>query len=57
VCIAEGFPALPFFVDEDLTRSDGVIRCRQVTTAELIQIGWRAARALKILIEGIPLIP
>jgi hypothetical protein len=51
VCIAEGFPALPFFVNEDLTRSDGVIQCRQLTTAEAIQYGWRAVRAIRLLVE------
>jgi hypothetical protein len=51
VCIAEGFPGVPFFVDEDLTRADGVIQCRQMTTAEMLQYGWRAVRALRLLLE------
>jgi hypothetical protein len=51
VCIAEGFPSTPFFVDRDLSRSDGIIQCRRMTTAEAIQFGWRVARAIKILIE------
>jgi hypothetical protein len=56
VCISQGFPALPFFVNEDLTRSDGAIQCRAITEAELLQIGWRAGRALQILIKGIPIV-
>jgi hypothetical protein len=42
---------LPFFVDEDLTRSDGVIRCRALTTSEAIKVGWRAWRVLRLLVE------
>jgi len=53
VCIAEGFPALPFFVDRDLTRRDGIIRCRPLTTAEAVRVGWRAWRVLKLLVEFI----
>jgi hypothetical protein len=51
VCIAEGFPGLPFFVNEDLTRADGVIQCRQMSTAEAIRYGWRMVRALRYLLE------
>jgi hypothetical protein len=40
-------------VNEDLTRSDGVVRCRRVTELEALDITWRAARALKIILEGI----
>lgn len=49
MCISEGFPALPFFVNEDLTREDGVIMCRAITSEELLKMGWRAVRLLKIL--------
>lgn len=56
VCISQGFPGLPFFVDEDLTRADGVIVCRQITELELVQIGWRAVRALSIL-SRLPIFP
>lgn len=58
MCIAEGFPSFPFFVDEDLTRRDGVIRCRPLNNAELVQAGWRAWRVLELLVEfirGVPL--
>jgi hypothetical protein len=51
VCISQGFPSLPFFVDEDLTRADGVIRCQEVSTADILKFGWRAVRALKIVLE------
>jgi hypothetical protein len=37
-------------VNEDLTRSDGVIQCRHVTTAEAISFGWRVARAIRIVL-------
>jgi hypothetical protein len=40
---------LPFLVDEDVSREDGVIQCRQVGVDELLQLGWRAVRLLKIL--------
>lgn len=40
-------------MNEDLTREDGVIQCRHVTTAELVQEGWRIARAVKILLDFI----
>lgn len=56
MCTTQGFPALPFVVDTDLTRSDGIISCRQITTEELVQLGWRAIRALSIL-SRLPLIP
>jgi hypothetical protein len=56
VCISQGFPALPFFVDQDLTRSDGIITCRRVTEAEIVQIGWRFARVLKYL-SRVPIVP
>jgi hypothetical protein len=51
VCIAQGFPALPFLVNEDLTRSDGAIVCQHMTTAEALRFGWRAVKALKIVLE------
>lgn len=56
MCVTEGFPSLPFFVDTDLTRPDGIVRCREVTTTELVQIGWRMARVLKLLTR-VPIIP
>lgn len=49
MCIAEGFPALPWLVDSDLSRPDGAIHCRQLTVEELVQLGWRVGRAIKIL--------
>jgi hypothetical protein len=49
VCISQGFPALPFVVDEDLTREDGVIVCRHLGAEEVIQLGWRVARAIRII--------
>jgi len=55
VCIAEGFPSLPFFVNEDLTRSDGVIQCTHLSAAETVRFGWRVARAISILARFIPL--
>jgi len=51
VCIAEGFPALPFFVNQDLTRSDGIIQCTKLTPQETLQFGWRVARAISILVR------
>jgi hypothetical protein len=51
LCISEGFPALPFVVNEDLTREDGVIQCRRIGERELVQLGWRAVRLLKLLRE------
>jgi hypothetical protein len=56
VCVSEGFPALPFVVDQDLTREDGIIRCRQIGTVELLQLGWRVVRAITIL-SRLPLVP
>jgi hypothetical protein len=32
-----------------------VIQCRRMTTEEALRFGWRAARALKILIEFLDL--
>jgi hypothetical protein len=51
VCIAEGFPGLPFLVNEDLTREDGVIQCTHLTAQEVLQFGWRVARAIKLITE------
>jgi len=48
VCIAEGFPSVPFFVNEDLTREDGVIQCTAMTEAQAISFGWRVLRAIRI---------
>jgi len=50
-------PGLPFFVDRDLTRPDGVIQCREVTTVEMLQLGWRLAKAVQIVTRGIPILP
>jgi hypothetical protein len=55
VCVAEGFPSLPFFVNRDLTRPDGIIRCREITTPELLKLSWKALRLLKYI--RIPPIP
>jgi hypothetical protein len=55
LCIAEGFPALPFLIDEDVSSPDGAVRCRRVGEDELIQLGWRVARAINIL-RRVPLI-
>lgn len=54
MCVAQGFPTSVFVVDEDLTRSDGVIRCTHKTNEELVQLGWRVARAIKIVLEFSP---
>lgn len=51
VCIAEGFPGLPFVVNEDLSRPDGVIQCTHMSNEQLLQFGWRALRALRIVLE------
>jgi hypothetical protein len=40
-----------FFVDTDLTRSDGIIRCREITVADELRMTWRFARALKWILE------
>jgi hypothetical protein len=42
---------LPFVVDRDLTREDGIIQCTHLTAGEVLQLGWRVARAIKILTE------
>jgi hypothetical protein len=36
-------------VDEDLTRADGVIVCREITEAEMLQMGWRVVKLIKLL--------
>lgn len=54
--MAEGFPTVFFFVDEDLTRADGVIRCQRVTTEEALKIGYRFIKLLRIL-RSIPFPP
>lgn len=51
MCIAQGFPALPFLVNEDLTRRDGAIVCRKLTALDTAKLGWRALRLLKLLID------
>jgi hypothetical protein len=47
--VSQGFPAVPFFVDEDLTRADGVISCRPVTSEEIAKFSWKALRLLRLL--------
>lgn len=51
VCVAQGFPSLPFVVDEDLTRDDGVIVCKKLDALETAKLGWRVIRALRILLN------
>jgi len=51
--VSEGFPTEFFFVDRDLTREDGIISCKQVSTEAMLKAGWRFARALKIVLEGV----
>jgi hypothetical protein len=36
-------------VDEDLSRPDGVIRCRQISEAEVLKLSWKMLRVLKYL--------
>lgn len=50
LCIAEGFPGVPFLVNEDLTREDGAIVCRSISTEEAISFGWRVVRAIRIVL-------
>jgi hypothetical protein len=56
VCITQGFPSLPFFINEDISNSDGTVRCRRIDDTELAQLTWRAIRALSIL-KNIPIAP
>jgi len=49
--VAQGFPAVPFVVDTDLTRPDGIIVCTPISDADLVRLGWRVARAIRILLE------
>jgi len=51
VCIAQGFPSVPFVVDEDLSRPDGVVRCRELSTSEMLTLGYRAARIIRALLS------
>lgn len=51
MCTTQGFPAIPFVVDTDLSREDGLISCKQIDNVQLLQLGWRAVRALKIVLE------
>lgn len=51
MCIANGFPTVPFLADEDLTRSDGVIVCRRLSVEEVLRWGWRLSRAVKFILE------
>ena len=56
ICVSQGFPAVPFLVDTDLTRADGLISCRELTTTEMIRAGYRAIRLLRLLTE-LPFVP
>jgi hypothetical protein len=47
--VTQGFPLVPFFVDEDLTRADGVVSCREITTEEVLRLAWKELRILKYL--------
>jgi hypothetical protein len=38
-----------------VSREDGVIQCRHVGAEELLQLGWRVVRAVRIL-KNVPLI-
>jgi hypothetical protein len=49
ICVAEGFPPVPFLVDTDLTRADGIIQCREVTQADVLKLGWKLMRLTKYL--------
>lgn len=55
----EGYPlvTLPganvFYTDEDLTTPDGVIRCKQISTAQLIYDATKVGRWLDKLAEGL----
>jgi hypothetical protein len=51
VCVTEGFPSLPFVINEDISNEDGTVRCRRLTDLELVKLGWRSGRALKIVLE------
>lgn len=51
VCIAEGFPSIPFFVNQDISREDGIVQCTHMTTAEALHFGWTFVRALRLLIN------
>lgn len=51
MCISQGFPSLPFVVNEDLTREDGVIVCKQLDAVDVVKLGWRVVRALRILLS------
>lgn len=49
MCVSEGFPALPFFIDRDITRDDGLIQCRELSTAEFLLIGKKLISVARIL--------
>jgi len=55
VCIAEGFPSIPFFVNTDLSRSDGIIQCREISTEEVLRLSWKLLRAIKIITGPLPI--
>jgi hypothetical protein len=41
-------------VNEDLSRTDGVIQCTEISTEQMLALGWRIARAILIVTRGIP---
>jgi hypothetical protein len=49
VCTSQGFPALPFLVDTDLTRTDGIITCKRISETQALRLAARAYRLYKIL--------
>lgn len=49
--MSEGFPTEVFFTNLDLTRDDGVIQCRRVSTEEMLKFGWRVTKAVRIYLE------
>ena len=42
---------MPFFVNQDLTRADGIIQCRKLTTTEALTAGWRIVRLIRLWLE------
>lgn len=56
ICVTPQSPGVPFLVDTDLTRADGLITCRELTTREMLSAGARAIRLLRLLVE-LPFVP
>lgn len=42
-------------MNEDLTRADGVVRCREITTEEVLTLSWKLLRVFKYL-RRIPIV-